>query len=245
MPTLEAAQQAMMRAIDLGPDHAPHDLFAAMPERIMLGLRVHANTISHARLVALEDTFPRTREWLGHGRFNTLCRDYIESPPARALPLARIGAHFPDWLAHVADGAGLAQFEWLWLQAYHAADEPPLLLAELAGIAPDELLDLKVARHPAAHAVLVDSAIRDAIGPEVPGLGDAAAVLIVRPDAEVQLAAASRLMHALLARARNPLSIGNLLGAVSEPDSMDQPSPDDAMQALLALLDAGALRKTE
>ena len=61
MPALDAAQQAMMRAIDLGPDFAPHDLFSAIPERVMLGLRVHANTISHARLVALEDTFPRTR----------------------------------------------------------------------------------------------------------------------------------------------------------------------------------------
>ena len=243
MPALDAAQQAMMRAIDLGPDFAPHDLFSAIPERVMLGLRVHANTISHARLVALEDTFPRTREWLGHQRFNTLCRDYTESLFARALPLTRIGAQFPDWLARLADGEGLARLEWLWLEAYHAADEPPLVLGELAGIDPDELLGLKVARHHAAHAVLVGSAIRQAIGPEVPGLGYAEAALIVRPDAEVLIVPASRHMHDLLARARNPLSIGNLLGAGSEPDGMDQPCPDDAMQALVALLDAGALRK--
>ncbi len=43
-------------------DHLPDDLFAGPHERVLVGMKVHANTISHARLVALEETFPRTRD---------------------------------------------------------------------------------------------------------------------------------------------------------------------------------------
>lgn len=246
MHRLDRVQQTMAQAIDHGPGFMPQGLFAGLHGRALSGLRIHANTISHARLVALEDTFPRTRGRLGHERFNTLSRDYVELSLAQALPLNQIGAGFPDFLRERAAAASdLARFEWLWLESYHAAEARPLRLADLAGIEPYELTGVTVAAHPSARMPPCAVALAEELAAEGPGLADAEAVLIVRPDAQVLVHPASRTMRAMLHAAKNPLAIGNLLAAGDEPGGMDQPTPEAAMQALVALLVAGALRKAD
>lgn len=246
MLALDQVQEAMVQAIDHGPDFMPQGLFAGSHARALLSLKVHANTISHARLVALEDTFPRTRRMLGHEPFNALSRDYVELPSVQALPLNRIGAEFADYLAASGDidsAADLARFEWLWLESYHAAEAEPLRLVDLSGIAPDELMRLEVSMHPSARAAVLGCAVREELGAEAPVLASAHAILIVRPDAEVLVHQAGRTMRAILRAAEKPVAIGNLLAVCDEPGGMDESSPEAAMQALVALLDAGALRK--
>lgn len=244
MPWLDKGQSAMMAALDHGPAHLPDGLFIGSPERVLAGMKVHANTISHARLVALEETFPRTREAMGHDRFNTHSRLFLDQPGAASQPLAAIGAEFDAFLiaAGEDDGAAdLARFEWLWLQSYHAADAEPLLLAELAGLAPETLLEQVLTCHPAAAIARFAPLVHDLIGAEVPGLGDAEAILITRPQAEVLVTPASDLMGQVFALAENPRSIGNLLALGSEPQGDDAELVDAAMQALVALINAGAL----
>jgi hypothetical protein len=242
MPSLDDGQRAVMQALDHGPAHLPYDLFAGVPERVLAGMKVHANTISHARLVALEDTFLRTRTVMGHDRFNTASRAFLDQPGVTAHPHAEIGAGFAAFLAAEGETASdLARFEWLWLCAYHAADVAPLELAALAGFAPEELLRIRLQRHPAAHANRFAALVHDKIGAEVPGLAEAEAILITRPDAEVMIAPASALMAAILAGAENPQTIGNLLTSGSEmlDDAIDPVAA--AMQALVTLINAGAL----
>lgn len=155
MPALEQVQQAMMCAIALGPDHVPHDLFTGGRARSLRGLAVHANTISHARLVALEDTFPRTGQLLGEAAFNALSRTFMETG-AGGLPLAHIGRRFPEWLAAESQRPGatdLARFEWAWLRCYHAADAAALSLPELAELGPEGIARLVLTRHPASAAL--------------------------------------------------------------------------------------------
>ena len=65
MLSLKAAQANFIATINDGPDALDHSLFDGPIDRVMLGLKAHANTISHARLVALEETFPLTRQALG------------------------------------------------------------------------------------------------------------------------------------------------------------------------------------
>jgi len=50
---LERQQAAIAATLLRGPAHLPADLLAGGDAAVMRGLRVHANTISHARLVAL------------------------------------------------------------------------------------------------------------------------------------------------------------------------------------------------
>lgn len=248
MLVLDQIQTTMMKALDCGPDFLPDDLFAGTRARVLTGMKVHANTISHARLVGLEDTFPRTREWLGHDLFNEHSRLYLEQPGVTTRTLARIGDQFWGHLASRGEGRAavdLARFEWLWLEAYHAAEAPWLSLADLAGIEPQALMDLAVQAHPAASAGRFDPEVSRLIGEEVPGLANAHAILLTRPEAQVLVAPATAAMRAILDAAEIPFTIGNLLVSLSEPDYKDRLPPDDFMPALIALLEAGALQQVD
>lgn len=248
MPALDQLQTTMMRALDHGPDFLPVHLFAGTRARVLTGMKVHANTISHARLVALEDTFPRTRASLGHERFNEHSRLYLEQPGVTARMLASIGDLFPAHLAGRGEARAtvdLARFEWLWLEAYHAAEAPWLSLADLAGIEPQALMDLAVKAHPAASSGRFDPEVNRLIGEEVPGLADAHAILLTRPEAQVLVSPATAAMRAIFCTTEIPITIGNLLASLSEPDCKDQLSPDDFMPALIALLEVGALQRVD
>ncbi|MDE2623645.1 MAG: putative DNA-binding domain-containing protein [Betaproteobacteria bacterium] len=235
-----------MAALDLGPAHMPAGLFADTLERALLGMRVHANTVSHARLIALEDTFPRTRALLGHEKFNERSRQFLDWPGATTRPLAQIGQGFPAYLRSVGEPDAtteLAVFEWAWLTTYHAAEAVALKLGDLAGLDETDLLGVVVARHPAANIGLVCDGLRALLGEEIPGLPESEALLLTRPDAEVYAHPATAAMWWTMARLEEPNSIGNLFASATEPDRKDQPSPDDFMPALLALIEAGALQR--
>jgi len=241
---LEDGQIAIMRAIGGGPAYLPSHLFEGSPARLLAGMKVHANTISHARLLALEETFPRTREVIGHERFNHFSRMFLDQPGATANALPDIGTGFEQFLAGVgetADIADLALFEWLWLQAYHAAEAEPFDLSNLAGKAPDELLALELVTHPAATARQFGQLVRQIIGAEVPEVSSAPGILIARPRAEVLISGASDMMIKLLMRAQGAISIGNLLDETGEQYKEDATEISPAMEALVALFNAGAL----
>lgn len=234
----------MMAALDHGPAHLPDNLFHGSRERVLAGMKAHANTISHARLVALEETFVRTCAVIGHDSFNRHSRLFLEQPGVTGQPLAMIGAGFDAFLAGQgeADGvAGLARFEWLWLEAYHAADAEPLALQDLAGLAPEALLDVTLAAHPSARTQHLAPLVLAELASEVPELEHAAAVLLVRPHVEVLLSAASPEMIRILSLAHNPQTISNLLAVPGEhPDDEEQQTKAN-MQALVTLINAGAL----
>jgi len=244
MRWLDSGQSAMMAALDHGPEHLPAELFAGSPERVLAGMKVHANTISHARLVALEETFPRTREHIGHDRFNQHSRLFLVQPGVTALPLALIGTGFDRFLidqGEAAAAADLARFEWLWLTVYHAAEAEPLVLDVLTGFAPDELLEHMLVRHPAAFVSKFDPLVHQLIGAEVAGLDVAEAIVIARPQAQVLVSPASALMAQLLTAAKNPVTISNLLNQPGESMDNNEAAVAAIMQALVALINAGAI----
>lgn len=235
MSDLARQQQAIMDALAQGPVALPDNVIAGPRERALMAMKVHANTIWHARLVALEDTFPRTRDNLGEGRFNQLSRAFLDLPQTGAVPLAQIGRDFPAFLVdHDPAAAALAALEWAWLTSFHAADAPPMVLADLAGLGEDALLELAVMRHPAACCV---SPVPSALLIDHPGLAGAEALLLTRPQADVMIGPCSALMAGMMAAAGCfPATIGNLLAQPGE-----QRAEDDALPALIALIEAGAL----
>ncbi len=242
--TLEHTQRAMMQALDLGPDYLPREMFAGSPARIIAGMKVHANTISHARLVALEDTFPRVMALLGHAAFNHLSREYLARPEAGGVPHADIGRDFAEFLAgdeEVATGAALARFEWHWLESFRAAEAQPLQLADLAAFAPEDLPRVELVAHPAARLTPADSHVCETIGDQLPDLAQAGWLLLVRPEEQVRLVPATAAMRAILGAAQFPAPIGNLLAICNELPGSKGSSPDAAMPALIALIEAGAL----
>lgn len=240
MRWLDGGQSAMMEALDHGPEHLPEALFSGPLERVLAGMMVHANTISHARLMALEETFPRTREVIGHDRFNAHSRLFIQQSGVASQPLAAIGQGIDSFLLKQGESEGaadLARFEWLWLQSYHAADAAPLTLGELAGLEAEVLLEVPLQSHPAAIASRFAPLVHEMIGAEVDGLAEADAILITRPDSEVLVYPISAMAASMLATAEFSCTISNLFA----PRGEEQDDTATAMPALVSLIEAGAL----
>lgn len=230
---LEREQAAIAATLLQGPDHLPAGLFAGEDAAVLRGLRVHANTISHARLVALEETFPRTRAHLGDADFNRLSRIFVEAGGAEGRALPDIGRDFPGWLDDPL-AADVARVEWAWLESYHAAEAPPLRLADLAGRDEAALLDLRVRLHPAARVVALARDAAPLVDPAfAPGT---AALLAVRPDAEVRLLALHAAAAAALDLAKEISTLGNLIALLAELHP-------DGGAAIATLIDAGAFER--
>ena len=241
MLSLEAAQANFIATINEGPDALYASLFDGPIDRVLLGLKAHANTISHARLVALEETFPLIRKALGDEKFNQLSRRYVETPEARACDANSIGNVFSSFLhAAAADRAivELASIEWAWLESYHAAEAAPLSLEDLTQLSEADLIKRMVGMHPATRLIRISGALPDALT-ELDGK-NATAILIVRPAADVRLLALDAVALQIALLAEKTTTIGNLLNFASE-----QQGDADPIGPVLTLIDAGALVATE
>jgi hypothetical protein len=234
MPSLADAQSNFIDTINDGPDRLDPTLFAGPPDRVLLGLKAHANTISHARIVALEQTFPLTRREIGDAAFNAVARAFVETDIARSSDTNRIGVGFLEFLDDPV-AAELAQIEWAWLESYHAAEAVPITLGDLGALEEAALLALRVAVHPAARLVPIAHPIAAAL-PELASQ-QPCAILVVRPDAEVRLiplatgeAAVFRAAH------KNNATLGNLLAV-----AIEQADVADPLGPVMMLIGAGAL----
>lgn len=244
MADLHDDQARFIAVLQQGPIAYPHGLFADPPERVLLGLKAHANTISHARLVALEETYPRTRDRLGEAGFNAVSRDFIERPDVRPRKLMALGEHFADFLDEQGSDAAavdLARIEWAWLQSYHAAEAEALQLADLAGLDEPGLLELGLMLHPAAR--LIET--RTELGDLMPELAEIAApamrqLLITRPAHEVLLHPLADVPARLLADTLFPATMGNLLGR-----AIEHAGEAEALPAIFALVGAGGLVRSQ
>lgn len=160
---------------------------------------VHRNNVATGLVEALRSGFPVVDRLVGHEFFSAMAREHaFQCPPSSPVLLA-YGDGFPDFIAGFEPAADLpyladvARLEWLWLEAYHAAEAEPLTIAGLARIPADRLPGLLLTLHPAtrfsgfAHPASTVWRLHQHGG--VPGsieLGDAAEhVLIVRPEADV------------------------------------------------------------
>ncbi len=244
---LEQAQLSLAQTLAHGPNHLEPGLFAGPLDRVLLGLKAHANTISHARLVALEETFPLTRAAIGAEAFNHLSRAYLDMPFATSRPLLLIGSAFPSFLASGGEPApviDLARAEWAWLLAYHAAEALPFALASIAGQPAETILETPVQAHPAAHVLTLAAPA----GPALASLGDVAGARILlfsRPQADVLVTAIEPAERALFARlhalggSRLP-TVGTLFARL-----LEEAPDEDLLAAFLRLAQCGALAHPE
>jgi hypothetical protein len=240
MLSLAEAQANFIETINSGPTALDPALFAGRTDRVMLGLKAHANTISHARLVALEECFPFTRVELGDADFNKLSRAYIETDPARAADNNGIGRHFLQFLREAGQAVyivELAEIEWCWLESYHAEDLPPLSTADLAPLGETTLLAMPVNTHPSVRLVAVSAPLAsslDGLAGQMPS-----AIATLRPDLDVRLLPLDVLELALLRRAGEEFcTMGNLIEL-----SFEQAGERAPLEPILHLVGAGALAK--
>jgi hypothetical protein len=236
MPPLNIALSNFIETINDGPDKLRPDLFDGDRSRILLGLKAHANTINHARLIALEETFPLTKVHMGSASFNRVSAEYIETEYARASSANDIGRHFAAFLTDAA-AHELAQIEWAWLLSYNAQDAAILSLSDLSGLTEDALLSLKICAHPSVQIVAINTPISSALAE----LADEkpAAILCVRPFSQVRVMSIDVVQKKIFdALSQNKATIGNLLNiTIERSDEASQLEP------VIELINAGALMK--
>lgn len=241
MPSLAEGQSRFIACLQKGPAHFPDDMFVEDKGRALLGLKAHANTISHARLVALEDSYPRLHAHMGHEDFHAVSREYVEQEHILACDLNRLGAGFAAFLTEHQSGAteiDLARIEWAWLESYRSAEVVPLALADIATLAEPELLAFPIAAHPAVR--LID--LSGPLSPELPELAgtDPHALMIARPGAQVLFHPLTRVEQAIAEKIADSGTMGNLL-----QHALELSDEATAMQHIVKLIQTGALTQIE
>lgn len=206
------AHIAMRRALELGPDYCPPDLFAGTVHAIVSALMVHSATITDGRRSALAETYPRTRQLVGDRDFDSLVERHLKDEAVLGRPLSSIGSGFPELLTGAA--RDLARIEWAWLESYGAAHAPALTLGDLAGITAPAAVALKVALHPAARLVTGLNGSPPVRFDEV--AIRTGAVLLTRPGSDVQVTEASSAVADLVQLLEVPRKLGKLLDLDAE-----------------------------
>jgi hypothetical protein len=149
--TPQAYQRAFVEALR-APD--PCGPLAALTGQA--GFAVYRNTVRKAALDALEANFPAVTRLVGKEWLRAAAAEFARVAPPRDATLLRYGAAFPGFLVSFPPAAELpylpsvARLDWYWNEAHVAADAAPADPAALSGLAPDELLALRLAPHPAA-----------------------------------------------------------------------------------------------
>ncbi|QJB69560.1 DNA-binding domain-containing protein [Parasphingorhabdus halotolerans] len=241
MPSLAESQSRFIACLQKGPAHFPDGMFTETKDRALLGLKAHANTVSHARLVALENAYPKLHEHMGHEQFHAISRDYIDQPHILTCDMNTIAADFADFLS--AQGAGgteidLAHIEWAWLQSYHSQESVPLALSDIASLTEDELLSLPINAHPAMCLIRLSGPLSSQLselGTEAPF-----ALMVVRPEAQVLFHPLTAVEHSIAQKITNISNMGNLLA-----NAIELSSGTIAMGHIIKLVQAGAIVKQD
>jgi hypothetical protein len=164
--------------------------------------------------------------------------------------LLEYGAGFPAFISGFEPIATLpylaevARIERAWVEAYHAAEAPPLDPAALAAVAPQRVGELRFTLHPSLRAVRCRypalTIWRMNVADGVPGAVDLTAgdqdVLVVRPAAHVEV----RALPAGGAQLLSALGRGRRL-AEAVRTALPRCTPHDLSLHLAGLLRSGAL----
>lgn len=177
----------------VGPDGA------AAPRRF----GVYRNNVVHGLIQGLRDTFPASEALIGADGFTLLARRHALHRPPSSPVLMEWGGDFPAEIEAEAELApwpflaDVARLEWAEVEATHAAEATPIGPEALAGIAPEDLGRVRLELHPSLRVVVSAHAVVSILADTRGLLGEDAAVdprraeaaLVVRPDAEVEIAA--------------------------------------------------------
>ncbi len=173
MPNLADTQQIFWRLIS-APDGVPAGLagiegWIRGDERLGAAARlgVYSSMYFFRLLDCLVEDFPALHAVLGHEDFHRLARDYLTVHPSRHPSLRRLGGALAGFLdthslsqerPYLGD---LARFEWALLDAFDAADAPPLPSEQLKAVPPEEWPSARLSLTPSLRIVEVSAPVHD------------------------------------------------------------------------------------
>jgi hypothetical protein len=227
---------APLAAALMNPTHAtPADLVGPRGKTAVKRYNVYRNNVTVSLIDALAAIYPAVQRITGVEFFRTMARSHIRATPPTSPLLFEYGRDFPAFIegyeyAHDMPWlADTARIERAWLDAYHAADVPPLSPDVLAAAPPDMLSDLVFAAHPttrivrSAYPAVAIFAMNRVKGPVTPLESSAAEdALVTRPEMEVTV----RLLPSGGAAFLTSLIGGETLGAAATAAFAETPSFD-------------------
>lgn len=182
------------------------------------GLRVYQNNYRSSLCACLDDSFARTRDWLGHEAFHAAVVAHIDRVPPSSWTLDAYTRDFPETLAALYPGdPEIAELAWLDRalgDAFVGVDASPLSAERLGDVEWDRAilrfaptLDLVVAT---TNAAAIWSALAAGeVPPAVDILPDAGALLVWQHDlkAHFRMIDADERQGLLLARSGAPYAL--------------------------------------
>lgn len=133
MSGLREVQTAMTAYLTAppGPDlpRAFASLLAEGSDHPAKRVAVYKNNVYTRFIDALRDTFPAVVRLVGDEFFNYAAAEYVAATPPTSTSLLAYGHAFPEFLSGFSAStsilylADVARLEYLYLEAYHAADE--------------------------------------------------------------------------------------------------------------------------
>jgi Putative DNA-binding domain len=226
----------------------PADVVGPRGKAAIKRYAVYRNNVIVSLIDALAATYPAVQRITGVDFFRAMARSHIRATPPASPLLFEYGRDFPAFIAgyeYAQDMpwlADTARIERAWLDAYHAADVPPLSPDALAAVPPDTLGDLVFTAHPATGIVrstypaVAIFAMNRVEGPVTPLESSAAEdALVTRPEMEVTV----RLLPPGGAAFLTSLIGGESLGAAAATAFAAAPSFDLAC-SIAGMIEAGA-----
>ena len=225
-------------------NHAIGDWAAAPPHQRM---SVYRNNVAAALVNALKVRFPVTEQLVGGHFFKAMALAYAENHRPHSPVLIEYGGSFADFIngfepaASVPYLGDVAQLENLWWQAYHGAEQALLAPNALAGIAPEQLGQLRFVAHPSLGLLQSPYAVASIWqahhgGPPLPSIDLHATqyVLVARPRADVRVLIIPPARHVFLSILRNGAAL-----AEAVEQALDQFPDFDITAELGSFLTAG------
>ena len=120
---------------------------------------VYRNNVTVSLIEALASIYPAVQRITGVEFFRAMARFHIRATPPTSPLLFQYGHDFPAFIEQYEYAqampylADTARIERAWLDAYHAADAPPLPPEALAAVPPERLADIVFTPHPATQIV--------------------------------------------------------------------------------------------
>jgi Putative DNA-binding domain len=214
---------------------------------------VYRNNVTVSLIDALSAIYPAVERITGVEFFRAMARFHVRTTPPKSPLLFEYGRDFPAFIEgyehaqHMPWLADTARIERAWLDAYHAADAPPLSPHALAAVPSDRLGDLLLTAHPAARIVrsaypaVAIFAMNRLTGPITPLRSNSAQdALITRPDMEV----AVRLLPPGGTVFLRTLIDGGTLGAAADT-AFAETSSFDLAANIGGMIEAGVFTKIQ
>ena len=209
---------------------------------------VYRNNVTVSLIDALAAVYPAVQRITGVEFFRAMARFHVRETPPTSPLLFEYGYGFPAFIERYEYAQGMpwladtARIERAWLDAYHAADAPPLSAAVLASLPSERLMDLVFTAHLATRlvhsrfaAVTIFAANRKPLPVEEIDASQAEDALITRPEFDVIV----RRLAPGQAEFLSTLMAGRPLGEAAAA-ALETRSDFDVGMGLATLIESGA-----